>query len=202
MSKPLCSKLAGDALPKARPVWLSSWAAWVLATLGWQAEGELANREKLVLSVAPHTSNWDFILGVFVLFTLRLNISYFGKHTLFYPPLGWFMRMIGGIPVRRSKAHGLVQDIASKIKAARQLVMVIAPEGTRKAVFPWRKGFIQIAKHAKVGVQLIGFDYQRKMIIFGPVLDNIDDIDDAMCLVYKFYAGVNAKFPASCKVKA
>lgn len=201
MARILTSDFAKEALPKARPMWLSRFAQWVLAKRGWQAEGEIANREKLVIAVAPHTSNWDFIIGVFVLFTLRLKISFFGKHTLFYPPLGWFMRMIGGIPVERSRAHGLVQDIASKIKQEDKLVMAIAPEGTRKAVFPWRKGFLQIAKHAEVAVQLIGFDYRRKTIIFGPVLEVLDDVDESMQQVYAFYAAVEAKFPESCKVK-
>lgn len=200
MKQKLEKSLAGEALPKQWPCWLSRFSAWVLRKRGWQAEGELANRNKLIISVAPHTSNWDFFVGLFVLFTLRLKISFFGKHTLFVPPIGGLLRFIGGIPVERSKSHGMVGAIAKTIRQADKMLLVLAPEGTRKPVFPWKSGFMQIARAAQVPVQLIGFDYKEKTIVFGPVLEQFENVDDQMQKAYAFYARVSGKFPKNCLI--
>lgn len=201
MKQKLEKSLAGDALPKQWPCWLSRFSAWVLRKRGWQAEGELADRHKLIISVAPHTSNWDFFVGLMVLFTLRLKISFFGKHTLFVPPIGALLRFIGGIPVERSKSHGMVGAIAKKIREADRMLLVVAPEGTRKPVFPWKSGFMQIARAAQVPVQLIGFDYKKKTIVFGPVLEQIESVENQMEIAYAFYARVSGKFPKKCLIK-
>lgn len=201
MKQKLEKSLAGDALPKQWPVWLSRFSAWVLRTRGWQAEGELADRNKLIISIAPHTSNWDFFVGLLVLFTLRLKISFFGKHSLFVPPIGSFLRFIGGIPVERSKAHGMVGAIAAKIRQANKMILVLAPEGTRKPVFPWKSGFMQIARAAQVPVQLVAFDYRKKTIVFGPVLEHIDNVEHQMQAAYAFYARARGKFPEKCLIK-
>ncbi|MEW9797014.1 lysophospholipid acyltransferase family protein [Alteromonas sp. CYL-A6] len=200
MSKKLSTNLVGQSVPRQWPHWLSGFAQWLMRVRGWQAEGELANRPKMVISVAPHTSNWDFFIGLFVLFALRLKVSFFGKHTLFFPPLSWVMKAIGGIPVERSRSHGMVGAIADKIKATEQLLLVLAPEGTRRPVYPWKTGFMQIAKAAGVPVQLIGFDYIKKRIIFGPVIEQVIDINQQMQTVYAFYASVTGKFPEKCRV--
>ncbi len=201
MKQKLEKTLAGDALPKHWPVWLSRFSAWVLRQWGWQAEGELANRNKLIISIAPHTSNWDFFVGLLVLFTLRMKISFFGKHSLFVPPIGGFLRFIGGIPVERSKAHGMVGNIAAKIRQVDKMVLVLAPEGTRKPVYPWKSGFMQIARAANVPVQLVAFDYRRKTIVFGPVLEQIENVEHQMETTYAFYASVCGKFPHNCLIK-
>ncbi|WP_189408178.1 1-acyl-sn-glycerol-3-phosphate acyltransferase [Alteromonas halophila] len=201
MKQILDKSLAGRQLPKHWPNWLSRFSAWVLFRRGWRAEGNLANRRKLIISIAPHTSNWDFFVGLFVLFTLRLKISFFGKHSLFIPPIGGLLRFIGGIPVERSKAHGMVGAIAEKIRAAETMVLVLTPEGTRKPVFPWRSGFIQIARAAQVPVQLVGFDYKKKTIVFGPVIEQVENVEQQMQTVYAFYARVCGKFPGNCLIK-
>ena len=107
----------GEHVPRKWPNWLSSFAAWVLTKRGWRVEGELINQKKAILAVAPHTSNWDFCIGLFVVFSFKLNINFFGKHTIFAPPLGAIVKRVGGIPIERSKAHGGVTSIANKIKA-------------------------------------------------------------------------------------
>ena len=201
MKQKLEKSLAGDALPKQWPCWLSRFSAWVLRKRGWQAQGNLANRRKLIISVGPHTSNWDFFVGLFVLFTLRLRVSFFGKHTLFVPPIGGLLRFIGGIPVERTKAHGTVEAIANRIREADQMLLVLTPEGTRKPVYPWKSGFMQIARAAKVPVQLVGFDYRKKAIIFGPILDQIENVENQMETAYAFYASVCGKFPENCLIK-
>src|SRR5690349_14568081 len=74
----------------------------LLALFGWRVEGTLPNEPKFVIIVAPHTSNRDFFVGVIAMFAVGVRLSFLGKHTLFWPPLGWFMRLLGGEPVDRS----------------------------------------------------------------------------------------------------
>lgn len=158
------------------------------------------NSAKILYTVAPHTSNWDFVLGIMLLFALNLRVSFFGKHTLFKPPYKGLFTRLGGIPIERSRAHGMVDSIAEKIQLMDQIVLAIAPEGTRSPVFPWKQGCLHIARRAGIPVQCIGFDWARKRVVFGPVMNMAEDIEHQMQTLYAFYANVAAKFPEKCLV--
>ncbi|GGF81590.1 1-acyl-sn-glycerol-3-phosphate acyltransferase [Alteromonas lipolytica] len=168
---------------------------WWLRARGWRISGELANQPRLVLAVGPHTSNWDFVLGVMFKLALGLEVAFLGKHSLFEGPLGGVMRRLGGIPVNRNRAHGVVGEIAGRIRRSQQLLLALAPEGTRKAVYPWKSGFLYIAQTARIPIQCVGLDYQRKMVVFGPVLTVSKDVTVSMESVYAFYRTVTAKYP-------
>ena len=198
MSQRIHPQLVGDKIPRKWPRWLSVVGCFILNKRGWRVEGELINRKKVILAVAPHTSNWDFFIGLMVIFASRLNVNFFGKHTIFTPPLGYVLRRLGGIPIERTKAHGVVANIVKKIIDSDEMVLALAPEGTRSPIFPWKTGFLYIAKEAKIPVQLIGFDYAKKQIIFGPIIENIDDIEEQMQTIYAFYANVCAQYPKNC----
>ena len=174
----------GELVPRKWPNWLSSFAAWVLTKRGWRVEGEQINQKKAILAVAPHTSNWDFFIGLFVVFSFKLNINFFGKHTIFAPPLGAIVKKLGGIPIERSKAHGVVTSIANKIKEADQLILALAPEGTRSPIYPWKTGFMHIAREAEIPIQVIGLDYARKMIVLGPIIQKVTNIDEQINYLY------------------
>lgn len=177
----------GNALSR----WLGS---AILRVMGWQLEGEFPNRERLVICVAPHTSNWDFVIGLATVFMLRLKISFLGKHSIFIGPFGWWLRRIGGIAVDRRASHGVVQQVCERI-AAGPTILAVAPEGTRKKVKRWKTGFLHIAKASGIPVSLIYFDYKRKVIGFGPLLEISDDIDAEMAKIKRFYANVQARHP-------
>jgi 1-acyl-sn-glycerol-3-phosphate acyltransferase len=98
----------------------------------------------IFLAVAPHTSNWDFFLGVAVLFRLRIKIRFLGKHSIFVPVAKQFLEAIGGIPVKRSSAHGVVGQVVDEFNANEKMILAVAPEGTRSAIFPWKTGFLGI----------------------------------------------------------
>ncbi|MBC7624356.1 MAG: lysophospholipid acyltransferase family protein [Aeromicrobium sp.] len=148
---------------------------------GWQFEGQLPDVRKLLVSVAPHTSNWDFVIGVLALFALDLRISFLGKHTLFSGMFGKWMHAIGGIPVDRSKPNGVVGDCADAILAADRIVFAMAPEGTRRLDKGFKTGFIHIAYAARVPICLAYFDFKRKVVGFGPLFqptgDTLADIE-------------------------
>jgi 1-acyl-sn-glycerol-3-phosphate acyltransferase len=93
------------------------WIGRVLMRLtGWRFEGAFPDTPKLVVAVAPHTSNWDFVNGAAAMFALDLKLSFIGKHTLFVWPFSAFLRWMGGIPVDRSAAHGVVGEAVDSFR--------------------------------------------------------------------------------------
>lgn len=166
----------------------------VLKVMGWKLEGEFPNCSRFVACVAPHTSNWDFVIGLATVFALRLNVSFLGKHSLFVGPFGWWLRRMGGIAVDRRASHGVVQQVCKQI-AAGPTVLAVAPEGTRKRVKRWKTGFLNIARNSDIPVLLIYFDYKRKVIGFGPLQKIGDDIDAEMAKIRAFYNNVQARHP-------
>ena len=188
----------GELMPRKWPQWLSRCSSWLLTQRGWTVKGELINAPKAILAVAPHTSNWDFFIGLLVVFSCQLKLSFFGKHSIFVPPLGYIVRKLGGIPIERSRAHGVVTAIASQISQSEDLILALAPEGSRKAAFPWKQGFVHIAKQAQIPIQLIGLDYKHKQIVFGPVIREVTNTHEQMQTICAFYGNVCGKYPKNC----
>ncbi|MEO8101565.1 MAG: lysophospholipid acyltransferase family protein [Betaproteobacteria bacterium] len=161
---------------------------------GWHFEGELPDVPKLVIAVAPHTTNWDFVIGVVVLWSLDIKISFLGKHTLFRGWFGRWMRSIGGIPVDRSHAHGVVGESVAAFSRVDRLVLAIAPEGTRQLDKGFKTGFLHIAHTAKVPVLLAYFDFSRKVVGFGPLLVTSGDVERDMNQILDFYRPIRGKY--------
>jgi 1-acyl-sn-glycerol-3-phosphate acyltransferase len=136
----------------------------LLALGGWRVEGEFPDRPKMVAIVAPHTSNWDFLIGISAVYALGLRVRFLGKHTLFHPPLGWLMRWFGGIPVNRTAPQGLVPQAVQAIENADAIVLAITPAGTRSSTKPWRSGFYHIAHAARVPILPVAFDGAHRTI--------------------------------------
>jgi 1-acyl-sn-glycerol-3-phosphate acyltransferase len=153
----------------------------------WRFEGSVPDVRKMVLIVAPHTSNWDFAVGMQAKLALRLGCTFIGKHTLFHWPLGVFMRWLGGIPVDRSKASGFVGEVAATVRAADQMTVVLAPEGTRKRVVHWKSGFYRIAHEAGVPILPVGFDYSRRVVFFAPLFHPTGDYDKDLPVLRAHY---------------
>lgn len=168
--------------------------AW-LSFGSWRFEGAMPNEPKFVVIVAPHTSNWDFTLGVAALFALGFKISFLGKHTLFKWPLGIFMRWLGGIPVERSVSRDRVGESVAAFNASDELVLAVAPEGTRKLVTQWKTGFYHVAEGAGVPIVPVAFDYGRKVINIGPPFHPAGDRDADIEALKDFYRGVVARRP-------
>ena len=157
----------------------------------------MPDEPKFVIIVAPHTSNWDFTLGVAALFALGLRVSFLGKHTLFTPPLGSFMRWLGGIPVDRSVSRDRVAEAVAAFESSAQLILAVAPEGTRKRVTEWKTGFYHVAHGARVPIVPVAFDYGAKTIRIGPPFRTTGNREADMKALKDFYRGVIAKRPAN-----
>jgi 1-acyl-sn-glycerol-3-phosphate acyltransferase len=178
----------GDAVPR-RGSWVTeTLGRALLATLGWRVTGAFPNAPKMVLIGAPHTSNWDFVVGLAAAFTIRLGFSWVGKHLLFRPPVHWFLRWLGGIPVDRTASHGFVQQMVDEFDRRSQFLLAIAPEGTRKAVERWKTGFYHIAAGAGVPIVLVTFDKARRAVHVGPTVTPTGDLDADMGRILSVYA--------------
>jgi 1-acyl-sn-glycerol-3-phosphate acyltransferase len=167
----------------------------VLRAMGWRIEGEIPDEPKLVIAVAPHTSNWDFVVGVGAMFALDLRLSFLAKHTLFRGPFAPFMRWVGGIAVDRSSAHGVVRDAVAGFARADKRVLAVAPQGTRKPGARYRSGFIHIARGAGVPILLVTLDYGARCVRLGPWHAPGEDVEAELARVEAFYANVRGKNP-------
>jgi len=132
---------------------VKSICSFIFKILGWQITGKFPDLKKFVIIVAPHTSNWDFPLGLLARGIIDREIQYLGKKELFRPPLGWIFRVLGGYPVDRQQS----QLVAEIFKEQNSFLLALAPEGTRSQVTNWRTGFYHIAVKAGVPIQMIGY---------------------------------------------
>ncbi|MDQ2693447.1 MAG: lysophospholipid acyltransferase family protein [Chloroflexota bacterium] len=165
-------------------------ARLILRLLGWQIEGKLPNLPKFVLIGAPHTSNWDFLLFLGVIFSLRANVRFMGKAELFRFPIGWFFRFCGGVPVDRKKSTGLVEQMVKVCNESEQFVLTIAPEGTRHHVTEWKRGFYHIAKSAGIPIVMAIVDGRHKTVRIGQVFHPTGDMEADMQSIKAVFEGV------------
>jgi 1-acyl-sn-glycerol-3-phosphate acyltransferase len=181
-------------LPPSLPRRGNGFSRWLgrsaLALMGWRIEGQFPDRSKLVAIVAPHTSNWDFVLGISAVFALGLSVRFLGKHTLFSPPLGWLMRWFGGRPVVREAPQGAVAQAVTMIEAERAVVLAIAPEGTRTRGGPWRSGFYHIAHAARVPILPAAFDGAARAIRLFPAFETSGDYEADLPRLLTLYEGI------------
>lgn len=161
---------------------------WFLRACGWRLVGELPDRSKLVLIAAPHSSWWDGVWGLLFRSALGADISFMAKREIFVGPLGWALRRVGGIPIERDTANGVVRQMAARFSDHERLWLGIAPEGTRKQVTKWKNGFWYIARAANVPILPIYFDYPSRTIGIGPLFELGTDLAVDIARLRAFYA--------------
>ena len=166
-----------------------------LRAMGWRVVGEFPDVRKLVAIVAPHTSNWDFVVGILTVIALGLDFRFLGKDTLFRPPLGWFVRFMGGLPVDRKAAAGVVDDVVARMREADRLFLAIAPEGTRRKVERWKSGFHRIALGARAPIWPVAFDYSRKAVVLMPLFTPTEDAEADLRALQALYSPQMARYP-------
>lgn len=171
-------------------------ARTVMNTGGWRVEIAIPDDlERCVIIGAPHTSNWDFILTLLVGAQIDLSFAWVGKSSLFEPPYGGAMRALGGIPVERGGRHNYVEQLAREIRAAREMALVIAPEGTRSRRDYWKSGFYHIAREADVPLVLGFVDYADRVAGLGPTIDPVGDVGAVMARLREFYRDKEGLYP-------
>ncbi len=158
-----------------------------LSLVRWRIVGDVPPIPKFVAIVAPHTSNWDFPLGVLVMFALDLRVHWFGKASLFRSPLGPLFRRLGGRPVNRERAEGVVEQMAAIVRAEPNFILALAPEGTRKRVHRWRTGFYRIAERTGIPIVPVSFDWSRREVTIGEPVQPTSDIDADLAVLKACY---------------
>ena len=185
----------GPSVPKRGSKIMQLIAKDFLKIGGWDIQGEIPDFEKFIIVVAPHTSNWDFILGLLTLFSIRIEIHWMGKHTIFKKPFGRLMKWLGGIPINRTSASGVVNEIVTAFYESDKLVISIAPEGTRKKVDKWKMGFYFIARKAEVPIVIATIDYKKRIIGFGPTIELTDNRDEDIKNIMDCFKDIIPKHP-------
>jgi len=162
---------------------------------GWKVEGSLPDIPQMVITAAPHTSNWDFLYMMGAAFTLRAKFSWMGKDNLFKGPFGFVMRWLGGLPVNRRVRTNLVAQVIEHFHGNKKLILVIPPEGTRKKTDHWHTGFYYIAREAEVPLVLAYIDYKSKTVGIGPTIYPSGDIQADIKIIKPFYSQFTGKHP-------
>ena len=173
---PVESVPVGSTVPRRHYGLLRPLGRWVLRRMDWCSEGPFPDQPKLVIAIAPHSSAWDFIIGAAFLYVMGLRVAFIAKHTLFFWPLGGFMRWLGGIPVNRSQPEDLTDVMAAAFSKRGQLWLAITPEGTRTEGARFKSGFYRIARAAGVPILPVYFNYRRRVTGFLPLLQAGDDV--------------------------
>jgi 1-acyl-sn-glycerol-3-phosphate acyltransferase len=186
----------GASIPRTHGALTAGLGRWVLTIAGWRIEGGFPDVPKMMLIVAPHTSNWDFLVGLMAKFALRLEARFMAKHSLFWWPLGVFLRAVGGIAVNRAAAGDVVESAERAYRERNRLVLVITPEGTRSRVDHWKSGFHRIARAAGVPIVLAVFDYSRKVVQLGPAFGATGDYERDLAAMQARITAAMAKHPA------
>lgn len=168
----------GDQLEHRGNAFSATLARWLMRVAGWRFEGDLPNVPKLVFIVAPHTSNWDFLVCVVAMFAMGIRVTFLGKDTLFRGPLGMIMRWLGGVPVFRHAPRNVVEQTIDHIRAAPRIALGLSPEGTRKKLPAWRTGFHYVARGADVPIVPVALDYSTRTVRIFPQHRAADSVDD------------------------
>lgn len=162
----------------------------ILRLTGWRVDPVIPDLPKFVAIAAPHSSAWDFIVGIAFVFALRLDARFIGKAELFRGPLGVLMRWLGGMPVDRTRPQGVVEQTIAIFDSSDKLIVALAPEGTRKPVEKWKTGFYRIAVAAKVPIVPAYFDNGRRTVGLGPPFHPTGDAEADVATLRAFYAKI------------
>ncbi|MDE6396877.1 MAG: 1-acyl-sn-glycerol-3-phosphate acyltransferase [Muribaculaceae bacterium] len=168
-------------------------ARTLLKWAGWSVNITVPDYPKCIICVAPHTSNYDFIIGKLVYASVGRKAGFLMKSTWFFPPLGWIFKSIGGIPVHRGKGSSLVSTLIEKFNDSQRLCLAITPEGTRSRTEQWRTGFLRIAYGAHIPIVLGVIDFGTKSVSITTTFEPTGDIDADMRAIKKFYKASGAK---------
>jgi 1-acyl-sn-glycerol-3-phosphate acyltransferase len=160
---------------------------------GWRVAGTLPNVPKMIIIGAPHTSNWDFPLAMTLIFHLGISFNWMAKKEFFVAPVSGLWRWLGGIPVDRKAANGMVGQTVEAIQRRDKIVLAIAPEGTRSKVTRWRTGFYHIAHGANIPIVPLLVDYGRKTLTVTEPFIPTGDVEADLPLLQARFVGVTGK---------
>lgn len=167
----------------------------ILKIIGWKTILVLPEDKRYVIIAAPHTSNWDFPLGIVLMLTTDIKFKYMGKSALFKWPFKYLFEALGGIAVDRKNRSNLTSRIANYIKSQDEIALALSPEGTRSKTEYWKSGFYYIALEAEVPIVLAALDYGTKTLRITQHFYPTGNLEEDMDVIRDFYAGIKGKDP-------
>lgn len=166
-----------------------------MGLFGWRVTGALPDLPKFVLIVAPHTSNWDFPIGVLAMFAVGLRAHWLGKHTIFFFPVSLLLRWMGGEPIDRTAKHGTVETAIENFRTRPQWVLALSPEGTRRPMEHWKTGFYRVAVGAGVPIVPVWIDYRTRELHIAPPVETGTDMDADIRRLRGMFCKEMARYP-------
>lgn len=167
----------------------------ILKLLGWKAAGTFPDGKKFVVIAAPHTSTWDFIIGRLYYASIGRNVKFMIKGAYFFFPLGLLLRALGAIPVHKNLKVSLTDQMIAEFSKRDELLLTIAPEGTRSLTKRWRKGFYYMAQGANVPIVLGYLNFENKTVGAGGVFYPTGNWDTDIKEIRQFYKDKVARHP-------
>jgi len=162
---------------------------------GWKVVDSIEYPSKCVVIAAPHTSNWDFLIGRCYGYIQKIQIKYLIKSEFFYPFLGFLIKLNGGIPVFRKENNNLVDQINNLFNSSDNLILALSPEGTRKKVPRWKTGFYHIALKSNVPIVLCKLDFKNKKIGIFDEIHPSGNFENDMKYIENSYNKIIGKIP-------
>ena len=188
-----------DPLPPSAPVWGGATSRAVgrvaLRILGWRIEGSVPDVPRCVVILAPHTSNWDFVVGLLARFALNVPVTWAGKDNLFRWPWRSLWRRLGGIPVNRRERTGFVGQMIEAFAVRERMLLAIAPEGTRQRTDHWKSGFYRVAVGAGVPIVMAFIDFPRREVGVGGSFTPSGDAVADVARLRAFYGDKTGRHP-------
>lgn len=154
---------------------------------GWKFVVNIPPTSKCVICVAPHTSNWDFIMGELASRSVGMKARFLMKDTWFFFPLKYLLKALGGVPVCRSHSTNVTGDVIDSFSKRKELVVAVTPEGTRSLNPNWHKGFLYIAQKANVPIVLGYFNYEKKIVCLDKIFETTGDVDADLISIKRYY---------------
>ena len=181
-----------------RPKALQWLGRTVLSFFGWKVNGAISEEhagQKLVVIVAPHTSNWDFVLAMSLILSLDVHIHWVGKHSIFKKGFRRLLRKMGGIPVNRANPEALKNEIHNVTEKYKGFIIAIAPEGTRKKVERLKSGFLRIANETNSRIMMAGIDFSNKTVELGDFFSPSGNVEKDLKFIQEYFSNFSGKRP-------
>ncbi len=159
----------------------------ILKLLGWRLDEQLPAAKKYVLIAYPHTSNWDFILGMLAKWAMNMPLNWVAKQSMFWGPFRPLFIAMGGVPIDRAKTFGFIQKNIELFKSRDTFVLGLMPEGTRSKTDHLKSGFYYIADGVNVPIALAYLDYKNKKLGVGKVMQTSGNIKNDFSVIKEFY---------------
>ncbi|MBL0167261.1 MAG: 1-acyl-sn-glycerol-3-phosphate acyltransferase [Propionivibrio sp.] len=170
-------------------------ATLILRLIGWRTVFVPPPGPKSVVLVYPHTSNWDFPLGVLFKARHRMILNWAGKDSLFRWPLKGFFIWLGGVPINRRESTGMIRQLIDIFAQSESFCICITPEGTRSRSEHWKTGFYQLALATGVPVGLGFIDYGNRRIGVDRWINLSGSEETDLDLFRSYYADKTGRYP-------